>query len=83
MPAKPEYRSKLVEFFSYNLSIELFRDVDVYGEVVRKSVLEVVTHERTQGITLVLTLLLNHIISAEDVAVKLCTLALLEFEFTG
>ena len=35
------------------------------------------------GLTLILTLLLNHIVAAEDVAIELCTLALLEFNLTG
>ena len=58
----------------------LLSNVYIHGEMVAKTVLEVVRNEGTQGITLILTLLLKHIGTSEDVAIEL--LALNEAQLT-
>lgn len=49
----------------------MFADIDEDGEVVAEPALEIVADERTQGITLVLTLALEHVRPPEDAAVEL------------
>ena len=52
----------------------LLSNVDIHGEMVAKTVLEVVGNKRAQRITLVLTLLLKHIGAREDITIELLAL---------
>ena len=52
--------------------MRLFHKEDIYGKVVRETALEVVTYIGTQGVALILSLLLEEEFALEDVAVILC-----------